>query len=558
MTHAKTLDLVFLWHMHQPDYRDPETGEYAAPWVYLHALKDYTDMAAHFERHPRAHAVVNFAPILLEQIDDYCQQFESGAFRDPLLRLLGHENLDALSAAERALVFEQCFHANRSTMIDPFPQYRRLRDLYERADSTGPAALGYFSGAMLGDLLTWYHLAWTGETERRGRALVAELLAKGEGFTLDERLRLRSLIGEVLHSIVPRYRALAARGQLELSATPYSHPLAPLLIDFASAHDALPDAPLPHAAGYPGGRERVRAHLALAMASHAERFGEVPAGIWPSEGAVSGPLIELLAETRCGWAATGASVLANSLGAAGTAGDAYHGYRLDGAERPALFFRDERLSDLIGFEYSTWNGKDAAAHFVGELIAIPSEPGSSTPPLASVILDGENAWEHFPFNGYYFFEELYRLLAAHQDIRTTTYRKWLAANSAALRPLARLVSGSWVHGSFSTWIGSPDKNRAWDLLSAAKSAYDRSAAHLSAEARERAGKILLGCESSDWFWWFGDQHPARAVSAFDKLFRSNLRALYRALGEEPPASLFEPVSRGKAADAPVATMLRAS
>ena len=552
MTRTKKLDLVFLWHMHQPDYRDPDTGEFTAPWVLLHALKDYTDMAAHFERHPAVRGVVNFAPILLEQLDDYCRQFATGAFRDPLLRLLGHERLDALSPAERALVFEQCFHANRATMIDPFPHYRRLRDLHERAAGGGLVALGYFSGAMLADLLVWYHLAWTGETERRGRPLIAELLAKGEGFTLEERLRLRALIGEVLQGIVPRYRALAERGQVELSATPYSHPLAPLLIDFASAREAMPGATLPRAPRYPGGRDRVRAQAELAVSSHADRFGATPVGIWPSEGAVSAPLIEVLAGLGCEWVATSSSVLENSLKASSAAGDPYHGYRLDAGRCPALFFRDERLSDLVGFEYAGWNSKDAAFHFVAQLEPLA---GTDETPLASVILDGENAWEHFPFNGYYFFEELYRLLETRADIRTTTYRDWLAANRDSLRPLARLVSGSWVHGSFSTWIGSPDKNRAWELLCAAKQAFD--AARLDAPARARAEKILLGCESSDWFWWFGDQHPARAVSAFDALFRANLRALYRALGEAAPQSLLEPVSRGKDAAGPVATMLRA-
>jgi len=65
------LDLVLLWHMHQPDFRDHATGEYAQPWVYLHAIKDYSDMAAHLENHPKVRAVVNFTPVLLDQLEDY-------------------------------------------------------------------------------------------------------------------------------------------------------------------------------------------------------------------------------------------------------------------------------------------------------------------------------------------------------------------------------------------------------------------------------------------------------------------------------------------------------
>src|SRR5262249_46341271 len=158
-----------------------------------------------------------------------------------------------------------------------------------------------------------------------------------------------------------------------------------------------------------------------------------------------------------------------SFKASGTSGDPYNGYRLDGAPGPALFFRDERLSDLIGFEYASWNSKDAAFHFVAQLEALAE---SKETRLASGILAGENAWEHFPFNGYYFFDELYRLLETRSGLRSTTYRSWLATNRGRLRSLPSLVSGSWVHGSFSTWIGSPDKNRAWDLLCAAKQAFD--------------------------------------------------------------------------------------
>ena len=53
MSGNSKLDLVLLWHMHQPDFRDHATGEYAQPWVYLHAIKDYSDMAAHLENHPK-------------------------------------------------------------------------------------------------------------------------------------------------------------------------------------------------------------------------------------------------------------------------------------------------------------------------------------------------------------------------------------------------------------------------------------------------------------------------------------------------------------------------
>ncbi len=236
----RRLDLVFLWHMHQPDYRDHSSGEHVLPWVYLHAIKDYADMADHLERHPGIHAVVNFVPVLLDQIEDYCSQVDSGQYREPLLRLLATPDLTHISEADRALLLEACFRSNHHTMLAPFPRYKRLHDLYERLAPEGDAALAYLSGDYFADLVTWYHLAWTGETERRRQPLVAELMSKGEGYGATDRLAMVRVIGDILRGLVPRFRALQERGQIELSATPDTHPLAPLLLDFHTARESVP------------------------------------------------------------------------------------------------------------------------------------------------------------------------------------------------------------------------------------------------------------------------------------------------------------------------------
>ncbi|MDI6747893.1 MAG: glycoside hydrolase family 57 protein [Rhodocyclaceae bacterium] len=615
---AAPLDLVFLWHMHQPDYRDHSQhggGTFVMPWTYLHALKDYTDMAAHLERHPTIRAVVNFVPVLLDQIDDYIGQFASGEFRDPLLRLLATDDLDALSAVERKFLLETCFRCNHATMLAPFPRYRRLHELYESLTREGEAALAYLSGAYLADLVTWYHLVWTGETERRRAPLLADLMAKGEAYSLADRQALLTYIGKTLAELVPRYRALQARGQIELSATPACHPLAPLLLDFQSARESQPEAPLPLATLYPGGRERVRKHIAAAQESHARRFGAPPAGLWPAEGALSTAFVQLLAAAGCRWAASGENVLQHSLGTPPPHA-AHHPWQL--AETPGLtlFFRDDRLSDLIGFEYSKWHGRDAAAHFLAQLKAIATAAPAGQVPLVSVILDGENAWEYYPYNGYYFFDDLYELLEAHPEIRTRTFAAavddaippvpkngfpsvtptlmaphardpgslpptggtsaWGGPAPTLMAPHARdpgslpptggtsawggpaptlpkLIAGSWVYGTFSTWIGEPAKNHAWDLLCAAKRSYDQviASGRLSAAEAEAAEAQLAICESSDWFWWFGDYNPAQAVVSFDRLFRRNLANLYHCLQLAPPAQLDAPISTGRTDQATV-------
>ncbi len=576
MKPTPALDLVLVWHLHQPDYRDHASGEFALPWVYLHAIKDYTDMAGHLERHPGMRAVINWVPVLLDQVEDYAGQFESGRLRDPLLRLLARDTAQPLSAEERALLVLRCLHASNLEMIRHYPPYKRLYELLQLLEARGQAALAYLSDQFFYDALTWFHLAWTGETVRRERELVSRLMAIGEHFTQQHRSALLQLIGELIRGLVGRYARLANAGQIELSTTPHCHPLAPLLLDFQSAHEAEPAALLPEASEYPGGRARVTAQLRSAIDSHARRFGAAPRGLWPAEGAVSEGLLRVLGGNALGWAASGEQVLANSLRAAGREAEPrsrflYRPYQLDAAPELTLFFRDDRLSDRIGFEYKNWHGSDAAANFVGELEHIAAQAPQDERPLVSVILDGENAWEHYPYNGYYFLSSLYQALEAHAFIRPTTYAAVLleisntstaapATPPAATHRLERLLAGSWVYGNFATWIGSSDKNRAWDLLCAAKLSFDLVCAsgRLDAARRDAAESQLADCEGSDWFWWFGDYNPGAAVASFDQLFRAKLTHLYHLLDLPVPAALAEPVSHGHGAPEGGGSMRRGS
>ena len=556
---TKPLDLVFLWHMHQPDYRDYATGDFILPWVYLHAIKDYSDMAYHLEQHPKIKVVVNFVPILLDQLEDYQQQFSTGEIRDPLLRLLAHENLNEVSTTERDLIMESCFRSDHNKMISPYPFYKRLHDIYKLVETGGATATSYLSGQYLADLLTWYHLAWCGESVRRESDLVIQLMSKDENFTYEDRKQLLALIGQVVSGIIPRYRKLAEQGQIEISTTPHYHPLAPLLLDLHSGRESQPESSLPNAQYYPGGKGRVQAQLLQAMTSHQARFGARPQGIWPAEGAVSTELLKVMAEEGCRWTASGQNVLVNSLQHAGIPAEnrneyLYRPYYLQGAaSKVHCFFRDDHLADLIGFEYATWNGKDAALHFVAQLDTIANQSVEGNRPLVSIILDGENAWEYFPYNGYHFLNDLYTTLENHPTIHTTTYRDYLDLRETnkieglvKAAELPGLVAGSWVYGTFFTWIGSPDKNQAWDLLCVAKQKYDMvmAAGHLDAEQCYAAEKQLSSCESSDWFWWFGDYNPSHAVASFDRLYRHNLMHLYQLLHLDIPDNLNMPISQG--------------
>jgi alpha-amylase/alpha-mannosidase (GH57 family) len=556
------LPVVLLWHMHQPQYRDALTGRYVLPWTYLHAIKDYTDMAAHMEANPAARAVVNFTPVLLEQVEEIARRvgehLRSGSpLPDPVLALLGPDPVPAEPAARLELL-RSCLRAQRKQMIERFGPYLELATLAETLATV--ERVSYASDQLIHDLAVWYHLAWLGETVRRSDTFVSILTQQGRAFTAAQRRELLSLVGDLVASIVPRYRKLSERGQCELSVTPYGHPIVPLLLDFQAAREAVPNMPLPQHAAYPGGAERAQWHVQESLRVFKQAFGTEPTGCWPSEGAISNGALELLDRAGFKWAATSANVLQGAL----TRNDpksardsrAYNRpYCLPGG-RMAEFFRDDTLSDLIGFTYATWHGDDAAHNLVNELTdlarqyaeSVPTESSSQDPArhVVLIALDGENAWEHYPFNGYYFLRALYSLLAAHPMLELTTLSDCVTRGLEPL-PLPSVVAGSWVHGTLATWMGDPAKNRAWDLLCDAKIAFDGvvAAGALDAVQRAAAERQLALCESSDWFWWFGDYNPADAVSQFDGLYRRQLVVLYRMLGLPVPEALTQPISVGR-------------
>jgi alpha-amylase/alpha-mannosidase (GH57 family) len=558
------LPVVLLWHMHQPQYRDAISGQYTLPWTYLHAIKDYTDMAAHLEANPAARAVVNFSPVLLEQLEDYAARIgahlTSGApLPDPVLALLGPDPVPTEPAPRLALL-KACLRAQRKQMIERFGPYLELATIADTLAT--PERVTYASDQFIHDLAVWYHLAWLGETVRRTDPLVARLTERGRDFSAAQRRELLELIGTLVAQVIPRYRALGERGQCELSVTPYAHPIIPLLLDLRSARDTVPTMPLPEHATYPGGAARADWHVAESIRVFERLFGARPAGCWPSEGAISAATLELLGRHGFRWAASGGAVLRNSLAlsdpqAADEARSYNRPYRPQGVPLNG-FFRDDNLSDLIGFTYATWHGDDAAHNLVNELTQLARRYDGDRNHAVLIALDGENAWEHFPFNGYYFLRALYALLANHPLLELTTLSGCLAGGVQSA-PLPRIAAGSWVHGTLATWIGDPAKNRAWDLLCDAKEAFDRVMA-VSADAaqREAAGRHLALCESSDWFWWFGDYNPADSVSQFDRLYRRQLVTLYQRLGVPAPASLAQPISTGRGAPEHGGVMRRAS
>jgi alpha-amylase/alpha-mannosidase (GH57 family) len=536
------LSVCFLWHMHQPVYLDAAAGEYILPWVFLHGVKDYYEMARHLEAVPEMHLTVNFVPSLLDQLDAYGPP---GSVPDD--RFLHHYLADPaeMETGARDFLIHNFFSAHRERQILPSPRYG---EIFQTVHGGRGRTIDALDVQDLIDLQVWFLLAWCGETLREEDPLVARLIAQDRHFTAEDKRALLTRLQEVIGEVVPRYRALAERGQIELSFTPYYHPILPLLCDTDSGAESNPATHLP--------RQRLRRpgdaaeQVRRGLRRHEEAFGAPPRGCWPSEGSLSQEVVELLAAEGVGWAATDERVLFASLGTRGRDGDSaaapvelYRGYRAPGAAGGLnLFFRDLPLSDRIGFVYSQWDEDKAVADFLDRLKVIRhSLENHAERPVVSVIVDGENAWEFYRANGRPFLLALYRALVKEKGVAPRSFGEALDAGCDSA-PLERLHPGSWINANFNVWVGHPEKNLAWEWVSRGVEALETNGA-TSPVAREAAYQALLAAEGSDWFWWFGDDHYSAHDAVFDHLFRAHLREVYRHLSLEVPEGLQIPIAR---------------
>jgi alpha-amylase/alpha-mannosidase (GH57 family) len=520
------MKLLLLWHMHQPMYKDYRTGQYRLPWVYLHALKDYYEMAWIASRYERLRMTFNLVPSLIESLEDYA----SGRAQDPFLAHF-RKAPEAMEESERAFLVEHYFLVPPRA-IDAHPRYRELRAMRD--------ARRRFAPQDLRDLQVLFHLQWLGESWKRTHQDIRALIEKGQGYREEDKRRLQDKMAQILRATLPLYRRLWEQGRIEISTTPYYHPIVPLLCDTEIARRATPRIRLDDLRfRFP---EDAREQIARALEKCEAVFGRRPQGMWPAEGAVSEEAVQLMAEAGIRWTASDSAVLIHSLPPeARREGAHWRPYRFTRDGRTiALFFRDHELSDMIGFVYSRWRAEDAAEDFIRRLRAIHERAPDA---VVSVILDGENPWEHYPANGYDFLTRLYSRLDEEPWIETLTFSDALAMD-ATLPEIRSLHPGSWIEASFTTWIGDEEKNTAWRYLERARR---RWAASARAEARpedpqgQLARRSLLAAEGSDWFWWFGEPHHSPQDPIFDELFRAHLKNVYVGLGLQPPSYLETPV-----------------
>jgi alpha-amylase/alpha-mannosidase (GH57 family) len=524
--------LCFLWHMHQPFYKDLISGEYKLPWTRMHALKDYYGMVRILEEFPQVRQTFNLVPSMMAQLEEYA----AGTAADPFLQM-ALKPAESLTDADREFLLRHSFYSDPQRMIHRYPRYGELYEAWQTQKNSGARSL--FGVQEFRDLQMWSQLAWFDEEFQAHDPEVADWIRRGRNFTVADQRRMGEKQREIVGRVLPEYQKLAASGQIEISTTPYYHPILPLLCDSNIAGVSHPGVPLPPRFRYP---QDARRQLALAREYVTKHFGKAPVGLWPSEGSVSDEAFTIAAELGFEWAATDSGVLNRTLG---------HGVPVDGLYRPyewrqetrrlGVLFRDHYLSDLIGFVYSKMDAHAAAGDFLhrirencGGILA------NGRDALVPIILDGENAWEYYDRNGREFLRELYRQISNDGGMQAVTVSE--ALRLLPREPLNHIFPGSWINANFDVWIGAEEDNHAWAQLLRARETFD-AATTVAEEQRRLAMEELLIAEGSDWCWWYGPEHDSANRVEFDQLYRSHLANVYRFLNLSPPEELSRPILR---------------
>lgn len=558
------LCVAILWHQHQPFYRAslegaPE-GAYLLPWVRLHAVRDYYPMAALLDEFPGVRVTINLVPSLVFQIEDYVHRGATDLWME-----LSLTPARRLSETERGFIVARFFDADRKNEIQPHPRYA---ELFAKRRSGGR-----MTDRDITDLRMWFNLAWFPPEARAGSmrledgtdVSVADMVSKGRGFDDAEIAEVLEAQLRIMRNVLPLHRRLADSGRVEISVSPFYHPILPLVADTGRANIDAPGAKLPGRFSWP---EDAKAQIERAAAFHEERFGARPKGMWPSEGSVGEHVVPLVAGAGFGWMATDQGVLARS---------GKWGYRTDDPEvllKPyvagapggevSVFFRHTQLSNDIGFTMQRYADYDrAAADYVGwfrdgfaRRVKCPGDR------VLSIILDGENAWGSYRECGRAFLRGLYRRLSDDPELVAVSFSEYIEGNAGrGVRPhpaseqdrVSPLYCASWIDemgsargNDLNIWIGGPEENRAWDLLGDARRRLAASGA--TPESHPKAYEALYAAEGSDWFWWFGEDFtlPAGGDWMFDWLFRERLKDVYRCLGVDPPEVLEWPIVRRSA------------
>ena len=547
MSNGTPLKVVFLWHMHQPYYVDPLERVALMPWVRIHAVKGYLDMIDAARANRNVKMCFNFTPVLVRQL----LEFSEGSVRD-LWGDWARKHSAELTSEDRFHILDNFFKINHHTLIDPFPRYRQLLEMRGREGSPRQmkAAVSVFSEQDMRDLQTWYNLAWCGFSAEKRFPELTELKAKGSNFSEEEKNRVMDIHYEIIDLVLDLYRDAQADGQIEITTTPYFHPIMPLVYDTDFGKRAMPDREFPERLSAP---DDVRAHLRLAQQQHEKVFGKPARGLWPSEGSVAPELIPLFQEAGIEYFCTDEDNLFRSL----SADPALKDHKVDhlelfqpwqcvhGESSVGALFRERPLSDFIGFNAARNSAADAVGYLLHHLEHL-ADVANTSDPVATLALDGENAWEAFPDGGEEFLNGLYQSIEQSDKLVTATMGEIFdASNPEQQAQVHTLHTGSWISANFDIWICDAEENAGWERIRETREFLVAYLAEneVEPEIKAQVWDAIYAAEGSDWFWWYGPDFQTDCDMLFDLLFRKHLQRVYILLGQDPPGALEIPIQQ---------------
>lgn len=514
--------LAIIYHMHQPYYKNLLTNQTEFPWCRLHGSKDYLDMLRLVEQYPSVHLTINLVPSLLEQLEDY----QNNTVKDHFLEL-SRKPVKDLSPAERVFIRENFFMINKERVIVTHPRYYELYFKRQRHQE--------FSDEDIRDLQVWFNLAWIDPMFRQEFPELRAMTAKARFFAEEDKRLVLDKQLDIIRQIIPSYKRAVQQKQVEVTVTPYYHPILPLLYNTNLQLEANPKSSLPHIPfSFPGDAKE---QIDMAMAYFKDRFGQLPAGMWPSEESVCEHILPYLMQAGLKWIVTDEAILFRSLHKKRRDAKLLYQHHLLKREEGELYviFRDRNLSDLIGFNYPSWEAQDAVIDFMKHLQNI-AKAYEGKDVLVPIALDGENAWEYYKNDGQDFLNMLYESLAAADFVKTVTPSEYIAMKKCTSQ-IPRLAAGSWIYGEFSKWINNPVKNKGWEYLAIARQDMQKLIER-GEKISPLAWKQMHILEGSDWYWWFGEDYPGY----FDKLFRMHLANFYTLINKPVPEYCHHPVA----------------
>ena len=539
MSQTKKLSVAFYWHFHQPVYQLTPDGDYLMPWVRLHAVKDYLEMVNILDKFKRIKLNFNLVPVLLDAFVDYGER----GIHDIHSRITV-KPVEQLTDDDKEFILNNFFDANYQTMIFPFDEYNRL---YQKRVSKPECRLDSFNNQEYSDLMALFNLAWFDPVYKNKYPELKKLFKKGKNYTQQDRENIIEIQRDIIRNIIPTYKKFSKKGRIEITTSPYYHPILPILIDINGIKKTFTDdLPVDLKMGLDA---KVQTRMALDRIE--ELFEKRPKGIWPSEHCVSPKTLEMLKDLGIEWTISDEGVLSNSIDFEfvrdfkGYLEDPYHLLKsYENKNGMKIIFRDAVIPNLISFEYPNHDAVLAANDLYdrikvmqGKLLSSPDENH-----LLTIAMDGENCWENYAQNGFTFLKTLYKLIEEDKSLETVLISDYIESEKHH-KPLKKLHAGSWINRSFKLWIDEPLKNLAWTYLKQVRDDFSKFVKENPLNPNiEKARRELFICEGSDWFWWYGEPNDSGRDNIFDYLFREHLKNIYYSLGHEPPKYLDAPLT----------------